>query len=272
MQGPDQCHRRPRNGRSGSCQAAHPPLHWRRRTCGTCAHLRPWGQHYGDSASLICSLQLEQQYVAVVTIAEAAAALGAHPAMQAGPFLLVDGCPPRSPAAAAACLGRWDRLLYTLVCLAIFLVCSQLPLYGVKTTSGAGARRLHVVTARGCLGAAPRWCARSGKQCGHHACWASVRIAHQHKPSLPAPLIYLSPPAWLAASWARRPSVLGARHHGVQPRHRYGAGHWPHRHSGCVLQPGRRAAAVEFVIHKFACPGLLCWSGCQPASRVWQRG
>ncbi|PRW61345.1 transport Sec61 subunit alpha-like [Chlorella sorokiniana] len=30
-----------------------------------------------------------------------------------------------------------DRLLYTLVCLAIFLVCSQLPLYGVKTTSGA---------------------------------------------------------------------------------------------------------------------------------------
>lgn len=32
-----------------------------------------------------------------------------------------------------------DRLLYTLVCLAIFLVCSQLPLYGVKTTSGAGA-------------------------------------------------------------------------------------------------------------------------------------
>jgi protein transport protein SEC61 subunit alpha len=34
-------------------------------------------------------------------------------------------------------LGRRDRLLYTLVCLAIFLVCSQLPLYGVKTTSGA---------------------------------------------------------------------------------------------------------------------------------------
>lgn len=30
-----------------------------------------------------------------------------------------------------------DRLGYTLVCLAIFLVCSQLPLYGVKTTAGS---------------------------------------------------------------------------------------------------------------------------------------
>ena len=29
------------------------------------------------------------------------------------------------------------RLGYTLVCLAIFLVCSQLPLYGVKTTGGS---------------------------------------------------------------------------------------------------------------------------------------
>ena len=28
-------------------------------------------------------------------------------------------------------------MLYTLVCLAIFLVCSQLPLYGVKATTGA---------------------------------------------------------------------------------------------------------------------------------------
>lgn len=27
--------------------------------------------------------------------------------------------------------------MYTLVCLGIFLVCSQLPLYGVKTTGGA---------------------------------------------------------------------------------------------------------------------------------------
>eukprot|EP00887_Chlorella_sp_A99_P006801 scaffold2.g6801.t1 len=30
-----------------------------------------------------------------------------------------------------------ERLVYTLVCLAIFLVCSQLPLYGVKTTAGS---------------------------------------------------------------------------------------------------------------------------------------
>ena len=30
-----------------------------------------------------------------------------------------------------------ERALYTLVCLAIFLVCSQLPLYGVKTTAGS---------------------------------------------------------------------------------------------------------------------------------------
>ena len=30
-----------------------------------------------------------------------------------------------------------ERFLYTLVCLAIFLVCSQLPLYGVKTNTGA---------------------------------------------------------------------------------------------------------------------------------------
>lgn len=44
--------------------------------------------------------------------------------------------PPRRAAAPCCCR---DRLLYTLVCLAIFLVCSQLPLYGVKTTSGAGA-------------------------------------------------------------------------------------------------------------------------------------
>jgi hypothetical protein len=41
---------------------------------------------------------------------------------------------PLPRTASAACR---DRLLYTLVCLAIFLVCSQLPLYGVKTTSGA---------------------------------------------------------------------------------------------------------------------------------------
>lgn len=32
---------------------------------------------------------------------------------------------------------RRDRLGYTLVCLAIFLVCSQLPLYGVKSSAGA---------------------------------------------------------------------------------------------------------------------------------------
>lgn len=30
-----------------------------------------------------------------------------------------------------------ERMLYTLVCLAIFLVCSQLPLFGVKTTAGS---------------------------------------------------------------------------------------------------------------------------------------
>ena len=51
--------------------------------------------------------------------------------------------PSTAPAAAARPLSprrppaRRDRLLYTLVCLAIFLVCSQLPLYGVKTTTGA---------------------------------------------------------------------------------------------------------------------------------------
>lgn len=49
------------------------------------------------------------------------------PARSAGPFVTT----------CARLLPRRDRLLYTLVCLAIFLVCSQLPLYGVKTTTGA---------------------------------------------------------------------------------------------------------------------------------------
>lgn len=49
-----------------------------------------------------------------------------------------------------------DRLLYTLVCLAIFLVCSQLPLYGVKTTSGADPlywARVIMASSRGTVGA-----------------------------------------------------------------------------------------------------------------------
>lgn len=53
-------------------------------------------------------------------------------------------------------LARRDRLLYTLVCLAIFLVCSQLPLYGVKTTSGADPlywARVIMASSRGTVGA-----------------------------------------------------------------------------------------------------------------------
>ena len=50
-----------------------------------------------------------------------------------------------NPHGATAChsdgdlcaVGCRERALYTLVCLAIFLVCSQLPLYGVKTTAGS---------------------------------------------------------------------------------------------------------------------------------------
>lgn len=52
--------------------------------------------------------------------------------------------PPPSP--------RSDRLGYTLICLAIFLVCSQLPLYGVKTSKGADPfywARLIMASSRG---------------------------------------------------------------------------------------------------------------------------
>ncbi|GAB4821692.1 hypothetical protein N2152v2_008738 [Parachlorella kessleri] len=44
---------------------------------------------------------------------------------------------PQVPPPEGRRLAFKDRLGYTLVCLAIFLVCSQLPLYGVKTTSGS---------------------------------------------------------------------------------------------------------------------------------------
>lgn len=47
---------------------------------------------------------------------------------------------------------RRDRLGYTLVCLAIFLVCSQLPLYGVKASKGADPfywARLIMASSRG---------------------------------------------------------------------------------------------------------------------------
>lgn len=44
-------------------------------------------------------------------------------------------CSPRIYQPRPFCCRQ--RLLYTLVALAIFLVCSQLPLYGVKATGGA---------------------------------------------------------------------------------------------------------------------------------------
>lgn len=79
----------------------------------------------------------------------------------------------RAPLPAA----RRDRLLYTLVCLAIFLVCSQLPLYGVKTTSGADPlywARVIMASSRGTVRRALACCMAAAAWLLLHGCCCMV--------------------------------------------------------------------------------------------------